>query len=67
MAAPAAWWHGAAAGKVAVFVGTRAALGMASAGTETLLFRCAVALRLKLPVKCELGVALVSVQMPVGL
>ena len=41
VAAPAAWWYGAGAGKVAVFVTTRAALGLVSALAETLLFRCA--------------------------
>lgn len=40
VALPATWLHGAAAGKVAVFVSTRAAMGLASAATETLLFRC---------------------------
>jgi alpha-1,2-mannosyltransferase len=41
VAAPAAWWFGAAAGKVAVFTATRAVLGMTSAVTEAMLFRYA--------------------------
>ncbi len=40
VATPAAWWYGAGPGKNMVFIYTRVALGLVSALTETLLFRC---------------------------